>query len=309
MERYAPNAKDLASRDVVSRSMTTEIMEGRGCGSRKDHIHLNLHHLDPKVLQEKLPELQNQQKYLPASMYERNQFPVQPTVHYNMGGIPTNIHGEVLNLDSKDNEVVVPGLMSIGEAACVSVHGANRLGSNSLLDLVVFGKSAANRCNSIIDRKRKNPEIKEHTVNKLIEDFENIRNSNGIKSVASIRLEMQHTMQNFCPVYRSEEKMLEGKNKLLSLLNDFKNIKINDQSLIWNTEVIEALELKNLLSQAIVSVDSALNRKESRGAHSRIDYSERDDKKWLKHSLIWANKEGKQRLDLEKLIFRLTQKK
>ena len=293
MERYAPNAKDLASRDVVSRSMTTEIMEGRGCGPRKDHIHLNLHHLDPKVLQEKLPGITESAKIFAGVDVRKKPIPVQPTVHYNMGGIPTNIHGEVLNLDSKDNEAVVPGLMSIGEAACVSVHGANRLGSNSLLDLVVFGKSAANRCNSIIDRKKKNPEIKEHTVNKLIEDFENIRNSNGRKSVASIRLEMQHTMQNFCPVYRSEKKMLEGKNKLLSLLNDFKNIKINDQSLIWNTEVIEALELKNLLSQAIVSVDSALNRKESRGAHSRIDYSKRDDKKWLKHSLIWANKDGK----------------
>ena len=292
MERYAPNAKDLASRDVVSRSMTTEIMEGRGCGPRKDHIHLNLHHLDPKVLQEKLPGITESAKIFAGVDVRKKPIPVQPTVHYNMGGIPTNIHGEVLNLDSKDNEVVVPGLMSIGEAACVSVHGANRLGSNSLLDLVVFGKSAANRCNSIIDRKKKNPEIKEYTVNKLIEDFENIRNSNGRKSVASIRLEMQHTMQNFCPVYRSEEKMLEGKNKLLSLLNDFKNIKINDQSLIWNTEVIEALELKNLLSQAIVSVDSALNRKESRGAHSRIDYSKRDDKKWLKHSLIWAKKDG-----------------
>ena len=293
MERYAPNAKDLASRDVVSRSMTTEIMEGRGCGPRKDHIHLNLHHLDPKVLQEKLPGITESAKIFAGVDVRKKPIPVQPTVHYNMGGIPTNIHGEVLNLDSKDNEVVVPGLMSIGEAACVSVHGANRLGSNSLLDLVVFGKSAANRCNSIIDRKKKNPEIKEHTVNKLIEDFENIRNSNGRKSVASIRLEMQHTMQNFCPVYRSEKKMLEGKNKLLSLLNDFKNIKINDQSLIWNTEVIEALELKNLLSQAIVSIDSALNRKESRGAHSRIDYSKRDDKKWLKHSLIWAYKDGK----------------
>ena len=293
MERYAPNAKDLASRDVVSRSMTTEIMEGRGCGPRKDHIHLNLHHLDPKVLQEKLPGITESAKIFAGVDVRKKPIPVQPTVHYNMGGIPTNIHGEVLNLDSKDKEVVVPGLMSIGEAACVSVHGANRLGSNSLLDLVVFGKSAANRCNSIIDRKKKNPEIKEHTVNKLIEDFENIRNSNGKKSVASIRLEIQHTMQNFCPVYRSEEKMLEGKNKLLSLLNDFKNIKINDQSLIWNTEVIEALELKNLLSQAIVSVDSALNRKESRGAHSRIDYSKRDDKKWLKHSLIWSNKDGK----------------
>ena len=293
MERYAPNAKDLASRDVVSRSMTTEIMEGRGCGPRKDHIHLNLHHLDPKVLQEKLPGITESAKIFAGVDVRKKPIPVQPTVHYNMGGIPTNIHGEVLNLDSKDKEVVVPGLMSIGEAACVSVHGANRLGSNSLLDLVVFGKSAANRCNSIIDRQKKNPEIKEHKVNKLIEDFENIRNSNGRKSVASIRLEMQHTMQNFCPVYRSEKKMLEGKNKLLSLLNDFKNIKINDQSLIWNTEVIEALELKNLLSQAIVSVDSALNRKESRGAHSRIDYSKRDDKKWLKHSLIWANKDGK----------------
>ena len=293
MERYAPNAKDLASRDVVSRSMTTEIMEGRGCGSRKDHIHLNLHHLDPNVLQEKLPGITESARIFAGVDVRKKPIPVQPTVHYNMGGIPTNIHGEVLNLDSKDNEVVVPGLMSIGEAACVSVHGANRLGSNSLLDLVVFGKSAANRCNGIIDRKKKNPEIQEHTVNKLIEDFENIRNSNGRKSVASIRLEMQHTMQNFCPVYRSEEIMQEGKNKLLSLLNDFKNIKINDQSLIWNTEVIEALELKNLLSQAIVSVDSALNRKESRGAHSRIDYSKRDDKKWLKHSLIWVNQDGK----------------
>ncbi len=293
MERYAPNAKDLASRDVVSRSMTTEIMEGRGCGSRKDHIHLNLHHLDPNVLQEKLPGITESARIFAGVDVRKKPIPVQPTVHYNMGGIPTNIHGEVLNLDSKDNEVVVPGLMSIGEAACVSVHGANRLGSNSLLDLVVFGKSAANRCNRIIDRKKKNPEIKEHKINKLIEDFENIRNSNGRKSVASIRLEMQHTMQNFCPVYRSEEIMQEGKNKLLSLLNDFKNIKINDQSLIWNTEVIEALELKNLLSQAIVSVDSALNRKESRGAHSRIDYSKRDDKKWLKHSLIWVNQDGK----------------
>ena len=293
MERYAPNAKDLASRDVVSRSMTTEIMEGRGCGSRKDHIHLNLHHLDPNVLQEKLPGITESARIFAGVDVRKKPIPVQPTVHYNMGGIPTNIHGEVLNLDSKDKEVVVPGLMSIGEAACVSVHGANRLGSNSLLDLVVFGKSAANRCNRIIDRKKKNPEIQEHTVNKLIEDFENIRNSNGRKSVASIRLEMQHTMQNFCPVYRSEEIMQEGKNKLISLLNDFKNIKINDQSLIWNTEVIEALELKNLLSQAIVSVDSALNRKESRGAHSRIDYSKRDDKKWLKHSLIWVNQDGK----------------
>ncbi len=292
MERYAPNAKDLASRDVVSRSMTTEIMEGRGCGPRKDHIHLNLHHLDTKVLQEKLPGITESAKIFAGVDVKKNPIPVQPTVHYNMGGIPTNIHGEVLNLDSKGRDKVVTGLMSIGEAACVSVHGANRLGSNSLLDLVVFGKSAAKRCSQILDTKKANPKISNNFIDKLILNFHKIKGSNGDKSVSSIRLEMQHTMQNFCPVYRSEEKMIEGKKKLLSLMDDFNNIKIHDKSLIWNTEVIEALELKNLLSQCIVSIESALNRKESRGAHSRIDYSERNDQKWLKHSMIWVDEKG-----------------
>ncbi len=292
MERYAPNAKDLASRDVVSRSMTTEIMEGRGCGPRKDHIHLNLHHLDPKVLDEKLPGITESAKIFAGVDVRKKPIPVQPTVHYNMGGIPTNIHGEVLKLDTKGKDLVVKGLMSIGEAACVSVHGANRLGSNSLLDLVVFGKSAAKRCAQIIDSKKENPEINDKLVNKIINNFESIRNSNGKKSVSSIRLEMQHTMQNFCPVYRTEEKMIKGKKKLLSLLRDFKNIRISDKSLIWNTEVIEALELKNLLLQSIVSVESALNRKESRGAHSRIDYKVRNDKKWLKHSMIFIDRDG-----------------
>ena len=308
MERYAPNAKDLASRDVVSRSMTTEIMEGRGCGPRRDHIHLNLHHLDPKILQEKLPGITESAKIFAGVDVRKKPIPVQPTVHYNMGGIPTNVHGEVLNLNTKGNEAIVPGLMSIGEAACVSVHGANRLGSNSLLDLVVFGKSAANRCSNIIDKTKKNPEIKAAKVNEIINNFQTIRKSNGSKKVATIRLEMQHTMQNFCPVYRSEEKMLEGKSKLLSLLDDFKNIKISDQSLIWNTELVEALELKNLLSQSIVSIDSALNRKESRGAHSRIDYAERNDNKWLKHSLIWVNKDGKTETKFRKVNLKTNSK-
>tara|TARA_E500000331_G_C17134044_1_gene659618 strand:- start:160 stop:1047 length:888 start_codon:yes stop_codon:yes gene_type:complete len=267
-------------------------MEGRGCGPRKDHIHLNLHHLDPKVLDEKLPGITESAKIFAGVDVRKKPIPVQPTVHYNMGGIPTNIHGEVLKLDTKGKDLVVKGLMSIGEAACVSVHGANRLGSNSLLDLVVFGKSAAKRCAQIIDSKKENPEINDKLVNKIINNFESIRNSNGKKSVSSIRLEMQHTMQNFCPVYRTEEKMIKGKKKLLSLLRDFKNIRISDKSLIWNTEVIEALELKNLLLQSIVSVESALNRKESRGAHSRIDYKVRNDKKWLKHSMIFIDRDG-----------------
>ncbi len=293
MERYAPNAKDLASRDVVSRSMTTEIMEGRGCGPRKDHIHLNLHHLDPKTLQDKLPGITESARIFAGVDVTKKPIPVQPTVHYNMGGIPTNIHGEVINLGSDGKDKVVPGLMSIGEAACVSVHGANRLGSNSLLDLVVFGKSAAKRCAELINPKSKNFSIDMKVVEKLVAKFKCIQDSKGTKSVAKIRLEMQHTMQNFCPVYRSEKVMVEGKKKLLNLLDDFKNIKINDKSLIWNTEVIEALELQNLLIQSIVSIESALKRQESRGAHSRIDYKKRNDKKWMKHSMIWIDGNGK----------------
>jgi succinate dehydrogenase / fumarate reductase, flavoprotein subunit len=295
MERYAPNAKDLASRDVVSRSMTTEIMEGRGCGSRKDHIHLNLQHLDPKVLHEKLPGITESAKIFAGIDVLKKPIPVQPTVHYNMGGIPTNIFGEVLDLTSNGKDKVVKGLMSIGEAACVSVHGANRLGSNSLLDLVVFGKSAAKRCVEIVNPKKENPKIRSKNVQRLCKRFDNVRNSNGKYSVSSIRLEMQHTMQNFCPVYRSKEKMTEGKKILLSLLKNLNEIKINDMSLVWNTELIEALELKNLLTQSIVSIESALTRKESRGAHSRIDSEDRNDKDWLKHTLIWIDNLGKTR--------------
>lgn len=291
MERYAPNAKDLASRDVVSRSMTTEIMEGRGCGPNKDHIHLNLKHLDKKTLEDKLPGITESAKIFAGVDVTKDPIPVQPTVHYNMGGIPTNIHGEVLT-NSKGKDKIVKGLMSIGEAACVSVHGANRLGSNSLLDLVVFGKSAANRCSEIINPKLKNKKIKKEIVQSLISNFESVRNSKGKYSVPKLRLEMQHTMQNYCPVYRSGVLMKKGKLKLLEILKKISEVKITDKSLIWNTEILETLELKNLILQSIASIDSAIKRTESRGAHSRIDFKNRNDKVWLKHNLVWTKKNG-----------------
>ncbi len=293
MERYAPSAKDLASRDVVSRSMTTEIMEGRGCGPKKDHIHLNLSHLDHKVLEERLPGITESAKIFAGVNVKKEPIPVQPTVHYNMGGIPTNIHGEVLDITQKGTEKIITGLMSVGEAACVSVHGANRLGSNSLLDLVVFGKSAANRCKEILKPNKKNKIIKESFYSEILNRFEKIRNSKGNKSISKIRLKMQEIMQNFCPVYRSGKLMNQGRKKLSLLLADFEKIKINDKTTVWNTEMIEAYELQNLLLQSIASIDSALNRKESRGAHSRMDFKTRDDKKWMKHTMITVNINGK----------------
>ncbi len=291
MERYAPNAKDLASRDVVSRSMTTEIMEGRGCGTKKDHIHLNLSHLEKKVLEEKLPGITESAEIFVGVDVTKDPIPVQPTVHYNMGGIPTNIYGEVLTLKN-GKDTVVKGLMSIGEAACVSVHGANRLGSNSLLDLVVFGKSAANRCGKIIEKNKKNDDIEKELLINIIQRFERIRTCNGSNSISKLRSEMQHTMQNFCPVYRSEKIMKQGKKILLNILDKIHNVKISDKSLVWNTEIVEAIELHNLILQSIASIDTALIRTESRGAHSRIDYEHRDDKKWLKHNLVWTNEDG-----------------
>ncbi len=296
MERYAPNAKDLASRDVVSRSMTKEIMEGRGCGKKKDHIHLNLQHLDNKILEEKLPGITESARIFAGVDVRKKPIPVQPTVHYNMGGIPTNVYGEVIDLDSKGKDKTIPGLMSIGEAACVSVHGANRLGSNSLLDLVVFGKSAANRCKEIIKSNSRNKPIKNSFFRPLIDRFEKIKMSKGKYSISKIRLEMQHTMQNYCPVYRSEKVMRDGEKKLIELLKQFEDIKINDKTNVWNTEIIEALELQNLLLQSIVSIRSALDRKESRGAHSRVDYKERNDKLWMKHSLLWVDSKGKSKI-------------
>jgi succinate dehydrogenase / fumarate reductase flavoprotein subunit len=287
MERYAPTAKDLASRDVVSRAMTIEIREGRGCGPKKDHIHLVLSHLEPKVLHERLPGISETARIFAGVDVTKQPIPVLPTVHYNMGGIPTNIHGEVLTM--KDNKLtVVPGLMSIGEAACVSVHGANRLGSNSLLDLIVFGRAAAYRAAELLkttNKKRWHPDI----ANAAIDRFNAILNAKGKRSTADLRSQMQHIMQDHAAVFRTEDNLAKGHKLMKKNYNDFKQLKITDCTLIWNSELVEALELNNLRAQALVTVASALNRQESRGAHAREDFPERDDKKWMKHTLVWLD--------------------
>jgi succinate dehydrogenase / fumarate reductase flavoprotein subunit len=225
-----------------------------------------------------------------------------------MGGIPTNIHGEVLDISKKGTDKIISGLMSVGEAACVSVHGANRLGSNSLLDLVVFGKSAANRCKEILKPNKKNKIIKESFYSEILSRFEKIRNSTGNKSISKIRLKMQEIMQNFCPVYRSGELMDQGRKKLSLLLDDFEKIKINDKTTVWNTEMIEAYELQNLLLQSIASIDSALNRKESRGAHSRMDFKTRDDKKWMKHTMVTVQTNGKSKINYRRVNLKTNSK-
>ena len=296
MERYAPNAKDLASRDVVSRSITQEIVEGRGVGEDKDHVLLHLEHIDKKTLNEKLPGISETAKTFSGVDVSKNPIPVIPTVHYNMGGIPTNINTEVIKLTSSGSEKVVPGLMAIGEAACVSVHGANRLGSNSLLDLIVFGRSAANRCKEIIEKKNKKETINKNSLDKALSRFDFFRNASGDISTAELRKEMQKVMQNYCSVFRNKDLLNEGKIKLHKCFKDKKKIKVIDKSLIWNTDLVETLEFDNLLSQSIVAMISALNREESRGAHSRQDFPKRNDKKWMKHSLVTLNNEGKTKI-------------
>jgi len=297
MERYAPNAKDLASRDVVSRSMTIEINEGRGVGPNKDHIHLHLEHLGSEVIDERLPGISESAEIFAGIDVNKAPIPVLPTVHYNMGGIPTNYHGEVVTLKDDDPDTVVPGLMAIGEAACVSVHGANRLGSNSLLDIVVFGRAAAIRAAEIITPGASHKALLDESIDPLMSRFDQLHNASGNISTAQIRDDMQRTMQKHAAVFRTGESMQEGVEKMNQVFASFDDIKISDRGLIWNTDLVEALELENLLLQAQTIIQGALNRPESRGGHAREDFTERDDENWMKHTLAWVDDSGKVKFD------------
>jgi succinate dehydrogenase / fumarate reductase flavoprotein subunit len=297
MERYAPNAKDLASRDVVSRSMTVEIREGRGVGPEKDHIHLHLEHLGPEVIEERLPGIAESARIFAGVDVTKEPIPVIPTVHYNMGGIPTNYHGQVVTLKDGNPNAIVPGLMAIGECACVSVHGANRLGSNSLLDLIVFGRAAANHCAEHIKPGQPHKPLPESVCEPALARLDGFRNAKGSKPTAQIRLEMQRTMQEHAAVFRTGEVLQQGIGKLKVVWNSFADVQVSDRSLIWNTDLVETLELDNLLGQAMVSICAANNRTESRGGHAREDYPDRDDVNWMKHTLTWINEKGDVRFD------------
>jgi succinate dehydrogenase flavoprotein subunit len=296
MERYAPSAKDLASRDVVSRAMTIEIREGRGCGPLKDHILLHLEHLDPKVLHERLPGISETAKIFAGVDVTREPIPVLPTVHYNMGGIPTNYHGEALAPTASDPERVVPGLMAIGEAACVSVHGANRLGCNSLLDIVVFGRAAALRTAQLVKPGQKHKPLAASADDAVLTRFDRIRNAKGNLKTGEIRLSMQRVMQRDCAVFRTAATLEEGAKKIDDIVASAADLVLADRSLIWNTDLVEALELENLLALAQVSIHSAVNRTESRGAHAREDFPDRDDAKWMVHTVGWREGDGKVKL-------------
>ena len=292
MERYAPNAKDLASRDVVSRSITIEIREGRGVGQHKDHVHLHLEHLGREVIEERLPGISETAKIFAGVDVTKQPIPVLPTVHYNMGGVPTNYHGEVVTKDAKGNEQVVPGLMAVGEAACVSVHGANRLGSNSLIDLVVFGRAAAHHCGETLTAGDKQPELPKDSAELALSRLDRLRNANGSTPTAELRAKMQKVMQNNCAVFRTGEVLEEGLKLIKETYAGSSDVRVTDRSLIWNSDLIETLEYDNLIAQAVVTVDAALNRKESRGGHAREDFPDRDDKNWMKHTLTWLDDKG-----------------
>src|ERR1700719_2997525 len=293
MERYAPHAKDLASRDMVSRAMTIEILEGRGCGPQKDHILLHLEHLDPAMLHQRLPGISETAKIFSGADPRAEPIPVSPTVHYDMGGIPTNYRGEVVRPTAGDPDAVVPGLMAVGEAACVSVHGANRLGSNSLLDLVIFGREAARRCADTVKPGSRHRPLAADAGQPAIARLDRLRNANRARRTAAIRVEMQKTMQLDAAVFRSGESLAQGIERIGATFASFAEVRISDRSLIWNTDLIETFELENLLLQATATIHSAANRTESRGAHAREDFPQRDDRDWLKHTLVWV--EGPQR--------------
>ncbi|MGZ8186356.1 MAG: succinate dehydrogenase flavoprotein subunit [Methylobacter sp.] len=287
MERYAPSAKDLASRDVVSRAMTIEINEGRGVGKLKDHIYLHIEHLDPAIIHERLPGIAETSRIFAGVDVTKQSIPVLPTAHYNMGGIPTNYKAEVVTLYGDNPDKIVPGLMAIGEAACVSVHGANRLGSNSLLDLVVFGRSAAIRCAELIKPGTAHKPLASDACDKALARFDKIRHANGSRNTAGIRLDMQKVMQTKATVFRTGSTLDEGIKAMREVRKSFDDVKVSDKSLIWNTDLVETLELDNLLAQALVTISAAGNRTESRGGHAREDYPKRDDENWLKHTLTW----------------------
>ena len=296
MPIYAPKAKDLASRDVVSRAIQIEVNEGRGIGPDKDYVNLHLEHLNERIINEKLPGIAETARIFAGVDATKEPIPVIPTVHYNMGGVPTNYNTEVLNQGQSTSSV--EGLMAVGEGACVSVHGANRLGSNSLLDLIVFGRSASERAIELLKNKSKNHvDIKLQNIEKSLSQFDSIRNNSGDIKTSELRDKMQKTMQRYAPVYRDEETLKKGIDIMKDIFASFKNINVSDKSMIWNTDLVETLELNNLLLQSLATLYSAYNRKESRGSHARDDYPDRDDKEWLKHTLIWIDEDGKEKFD------------